>query len=120
MKESTLTAQIMRYARARGCYAVKWHMTVYGSGGMPDVYVLVPSEPYAIPVHVEVKVPGNKPTPRQAKVLRDLRKSGAVAFWADNLADVCWVIDVLKEGYSNVIKYAENGRVLRAYGPLQD
>ena len=111
MKESTLTAQIMRYARARGCFAVKWHMTVYGSGGMPDIYILVPLEPYAIPMHIEVKTPGNTPTPRQSKVLRDLRKSGAVAFWTDNLCEVVTVFDVLQGERSDVLEYEENGRV---------
>lgn len=111
MKESTLTAQILQYARKRGCFAIKWHMTVYGFGGMPDVYILVPSEPYAIPVHIEVKTPGNKPTPRQSKVLRDLRKSGAVAFWTDRVQDIERVIRVLQEETGCVIKYEKNGRL---------
>ena len=99
MKESTLTARILQYARKRGCYAVKWHMTAFGSGGMPDVYILVPSEPYAIPLHVEVKVPGNRPTPRQSKILRDLQRSGAVAFWTDAFSDVEYCIERLQAGY---------------------
>ena len=88
MKETELTAKILAYLRMQGCYAVKWHGSVYGAGGMPDIYTLVPAEPYAIPVHIEVKLPGNKPTPRQDKFLRDLRKAGAVALWVDNLEAV--------------------------------
>lgn len=97
MKETTLTAKILEYLRSRGCYAVKWHGSVYGSGGMPDIFVLVQHKPYAIPVHIEVKLPGNTPTPRQHKVLRDLQKAGAVAVWVDNLHTVEMLIDSLKE-----------------------
>lgn len=98
MRETDLTAAIMRYVRKIGCHCVKWHGDAYGSGGQPDLYVLVPSTPYAIPVHIEVKAPGNKPTPRQEKVLRDLRKAGAVAVWVDNLEAVERLIARLKTG----------------------
>ena len=95
-KETDLTAKIVAYLRSQGCYAAKWHGSVYGAGGMPDIYVLVPSAPYAIPVHIEVKLPGNKPTPRQEKVMRDLRKAGAVAVWVDGLHGVQQLIENLK------------------------
>lgn len=88
LKETDLTAKILKYLRSRGCYAVKWHGSLYGAGGMPDIYALVPHAPYAIPLHIEVKLPGNRPTPRQQKVLRDLRKTGAVAVWVDNVEAV--------------------------------
>lgn len=113
MKESRLTAQIMSYARKYGCFVVKWHMTAYGSGGMPDVYILVPLEPYAIPVHIEVKTPGNTPTPRQSKVLRDLRKGGAVSFWTDAFSDVEYCIERLQAGYGVKVNNA-SGRLERA------
>lgn len=88
LKETDLTAKILKYLRSCGCYAVKWHGSPYGAGGMPDIYALVPHSPYAIPLHIEVKLPGNTPTPRQQKVLRDLQKAGAVALWANSLQSV--------------------------------
>ena len=97
MKETDLTAKIVAYLRKQGCYVVKWHGSVYGAGGMPDLYVLVPSEPYAIPVHIEVKLPRNTPTQRQEKVMRDLREAGAVAVCIDNLDDVKVLLEQLKE-----------------------
>ena len=101
-KETDLTAKIVAYLRSQGCYAAKWHGSVYGAGGMPDIYVLVPSAPYAIPVHIEVKLPGNKPTPRQEKVMRDLRKAGAVAVWVDNLRAVEQLIANLREEHPRI------------------
>jgi len=97
VKESALTAKILAYLRSQGCYAVKWHGSVYGAGGMPDIYALVPSTPHAIPLHIEVKLPGNKPTPRQEKMLRDLRKTGAVAIWADSVSTVQKLVETLQE-----------------------
>ena len=97
MKEVDLTAKILAYLRQEGCYAVKWHGSVYGAGGMPDIYVLVPCVPYAIPCHIEVKRPGNTPTPRQAKVLRDLRKAGAVAVWVSSVEQVKVVVENLQK-----------------------
>jgi hypothetical protein len=66
---------------------------------MPDIYALVPSTPYAIPLHIEVKLPGNTPTPRQQKVLCDLQRAGAVAVWVDSLAVVQDVVQKLKEAH---------------------
>ena len=97
MKETDLTAKIITYLRKQGCFVVKQHGGPYGVGGMPDIYALIPAEPYATPVHIEVKLPGNKPTPRQEKMLRDLRKAGAVAVWVDNLDDVNVLLEQLKE-----------------------
>lgn len=33
---------------------------------------------------IEVKTPGNKPTPRQALCLEDIKKAGGIAFWTDS------------------------------------
>lgn len=96
MKETALTAKILRYLRSQGCKAIKWHGDPYGAGAMPDIYALVPSRPYAIPLHIEVKLPGNTPTPRQQKVLRDLQRAGAVAVWVDNLNAVHALVEKLK------------------------
>ena len=113
MKETALTAKILTYLHSQGCYAVKWHGSVYGAGGMPDIYVLVPSRPYAIPIHIEVKLPGNTPTPRQEKVLRDLRKAGAVAVWVDNLRAVQQLIEKLKEEGHAVAVWVDNLRAVQ-------
>ena len=112
MREVTLTGKILKYLKVQGCFAVKWHGSVYGAGGMPDIYVLVPHSGFPIPVHIEVKVPGNTPTPRQRKILRDLSDVGVVAFWTDNLDDVQYVIETLRRS-DRVVIDAENHRVYR-------
>lgn len=38
-------------------------------------------------IEVEVKRPGEKPTPLQAAWLEAMRKAGAVAFWCDSVDD---------------------------------
>ncbi len=109
MKETTLTAKILTYLRSQRCYAVKWHGSSYGVGGMPDIYALMPSTPYAIPLHIEVKLPGNTPTPRQYKVLRDLSNAGAVAVWVDSLEHVKRLLQQLMEEINNGGEEEKNG-----------
>ena len=92
MLEAHLTAKILAYLRKQGCFAVKWHGSMYGTGGMPDIYALLPTLPHAIPLHIEVKLPGNTPTPRQEKMLRDLKHAGAVAVWVSSLEEVQQVL----------------------------
>lgn len=114
-----LTGQILKYLRSQGCFAAKWYGSVYGTGGMPDIYVLVPHLGFAIPVHIEVKTPGNTPTPRQRKMLCDLSGVGAVAFWTDTLEDVQYAIATLRRGEDVVIN-AKDSRIRRPFGPFQD
>ena len=55
--------------------------------GFPDLVGVVP--PSGRAVYVEVKAPGNKPTPTQTAMLELLRNKGAVAFWADSVESAC-------------------------------
>ena len=112
MSEAILTRQILTYLKAQGCFAAKWHGSVYGTGGMPDIYALLPRDGFPVPLHIEVKAPGNAPTPRQGKVLRDLCLLGAVAFWTDTLDDVKYAVETLRsEGH--VIINENDNRVCR-------
>jgi hypothetical protein len=86
--EASITASILRRARALGCYAVKYHGGAYSQVGFPDVIILVPHTPYAIMLAVEVKQPLKRPTPLQAKVLRDLAAAGAVTMVAHSAEEV--------------------------------
>ena len=97
-KETTLTNSIIRYLRSQGCRAWKVHMSMYGDTGQPDVEALclVSYQEFAVPLYIEVKQPGKKPTPLQMKRIRDLNKVGACAFWTDNLQDVKNVIIMIR------------------------
>lgn len=57
-----------------GCYAVKTHGGPYGAG-QPDILGCYQGQAFAL----EVKRPGNTPTPRQEAVLARWQAAGAVA-----------------------------------------
>jgi hypothetical protein len=96
--ESAITASILRRARTLGCYAIKYHGGAYSQVGFPDVIILVPHSPYALMLAVEVKQIGKKPTPLQAKVLRDLAAAGAVTMVAHSAEEVEECIQTLQQG----------------------
>lgn len=47
-------------------------------------------------IYLEIKVPGNKPSVTQVAFLEDMRRAGAVAFWADNMRIVESVLLILR------------------------
>lgn len=120
MRETSLTQNIIRYAKSQRCFAYKQLGSVYGKTGMPDVRLLVPVgwQLYAVPVYIEVKKRGEEPSPLQKKRLRDLNKAGAIAVWVDNLQDVKDLIQKIRE-QTNVFKHVKDGRLCRQDGPLQ-
>lgn len=86
MKESKLIKEIKDWLEEQGCLVWKYHGSVYGIKGFPDLFGMLPHVP--IFFAIEVKVPGNKPTPVQNKVLTQITSHGGVAFWADSLETV--------------------------------
>lgn len=101
-RETSLTERIINYAKKQGCLARKVHGSAYGTGGWPDVEILLPVsyQNYAVPLYVEVKQPGNTPKERQKKRLRDLTRFKAVAVWVDNLEDLKKVIEAIRDNRS--------------------
>lgn len=97
-KETTLTGAILRLCKSLGCHATKTHMTVYGTTGDPDIRVLVPvpGQRYAVPLFIEVKVPGKPLTPLQKKRASDLRRFGAIVLEAPTLDEVRETIQKLR------------------------
>lgn len=49
-------------------------------------------------IEVEVKVPGNRPTPEQFAYLREVESYGAAAFWSDSLEHLDLLIGHLLRG----------------------
>lgn len=97
-RESVLVGQILRAARARGCFAVKTHGNVYTQRGMPDVTIYVPVsyQPWAIPLLVEAKQPGEVPGTFQQHMLTELRRYGVATMVATHVQQVVDAITRLK------------------------
>jgi hypothetical protein len=47
---------------------------------------------------IEVKAPGNKPTPKQLAWLKECHANGAVAYWGDGVNDVERVAEAILQG----------------------
>jgi hypothetical protein len=72
LREREIERYLVRRVREAGGTAYKWSSP--GNRGVPDRLVLVPGAP--LPVAVEVKAPGRKPTALQAHVHARLRAEG--------------------------------------------
>lgn len=73
--ESTITRSIQKSAKDRGWWVLKVAGGQFQRPGIPDVLCVKNGRA----VFLEVKRPGNKPTPLQLVVIDELRAAGAVA-----------------------------------------
>jgi len=82
--EKTITNNIIRYLNSLpACYARKVHSSRYASG-FPDVICVREG----IAIFIEVKRPGNRPTPLQLSELERWREAGAITLVAYSVDDV--------------------------------
>lgn len=56
----------------------------FAAAGQADLWGCLPASHGARHVEIEVKRPGNKPTPNQFAWLREMTARGCVAYWADD------------------------------------
>lgn len=87
MKESTLRNKMVTHIRHLPVrsWAVSTHQGAFTpSAGEPDIDAAVEG----VALKIEVKLPGNRPTALQRRVIRRWREAGAVAGWADSLGHV--------------------------------
>jgi Holliday junction resolvase len=76
-------ARIETYLRRQPqCWVRKTHGSAYSSG-LADLIGCWHGRFFAI----EVKRPGEEPTPLQAQALREVRRSGGLAVWCDQFED---------------------------------
>ena len=75
MTETALTAAIMAALRTRGAWVYKAQGTAYSQAGVPDLLVGYQGRFIAL----EVKLPGERATPRQEWVMGRIRAAGNVA-----------------------------------------
>jgi hypothetical protein len=78
--ESNLEKRLGDWAKAQGCLYYKFASPA--RRGVPDRVVIGPGGKV---LFLELKAPGNEPTPLQTRELAILNKQGCNAHWADNL-----------------------------------
>ena len=70
--ERSTTTTVIRKLKALGIHAEKVGGSLHGKAGRPDIDVLIPAYPFAIPLRIEMKQVGKKVKPLQEKRHRDL------------------------------------------------
>lgn len=96
--EAKVVAAILKEIRDLGGWAIKTHGSMFGAGGEPDVSACIRGRM----VQIEVKQPGEHPTPRQYEALRRWEAAGALAGWADSV-EMFWdlLVHVNDPGWRN-------------------
>ena len=83
MRESSVETKIRMFAESKGCVFLKLPAS-QGSNGKPDRLVLAPGDKA---MFLEIKRPGELPTPQQALRHKDMRAHGATVRVWDNVND---------------------------------
>ena len=94
--ESRTVRSILQWCKTQGIWATKMHGSIYSTGGMPDLLLLVPTERWPIPVFLECKEPYHYARPLQRKRLEDLRQAGAYVAVVHSLAEAQKFIEETK------------------------
>jgi len=94
-KERDLIKQIKNWLESKGVLVWKFHGSVYGIKGFPDLFGILPGVYGSSQFNgggrflaIEVKLPGKKPTVLQMTILKRISKHGGFAFWTDSLEKV--------------------------------
>jgi Holliday junction resolvase len=82
--ETKLVQAIRKRLEADGFRVIKLHGNAFQEPGLPDLFAIRGGRLLAI----EVKLPGNVPTPIQRRKLADLEQAGAVVGVATSIEDV--------------------------------
>lgn len=64
-------------------------MSSPGSKGTLDDYFLTAGRH----IWIELKMPGNTPSPLQWDEINDIRAHGGEAYWCNTLEQVCWILE---------------------------
>jgi Holliday junction resolvase len=85
MLETTITNKILKYLNGLpGCKAEKRHGSQYSEAGAPDISACYKGQS----IQIEVKRPGEQPTPIQHKRLRQWAEAGAFTGWVTSVEEV--------------------------------
>jgi len=105
-RESSIVAAIVRLAKARGWWAMKIHGGPYQLAGVPDLLCLKGGRA----VFLEVKQPGKKATPLQARRMNEIETQGGA---------MCHVV-TSKEEADACLRTDEASRGVAAHDPHVD
>lgn len=113
-KEKTITNNILKYLRSLNqCHAVKVHQSQYGTG-QADISGVIEGRAFQI----EVKRPGQKPTPLQLKCLREWAVGGAIVGICRSVDDVKVLLaSALVGETSEGVKSEPDAEVLDVFDP---
>lgn len=90
--EKDIEKKIVAYAKSRGCLVRKF--TSPSQRAVPDRIIVTP---HGVVGFLEVKRPGNKPTPLQYREMELLADNGAKVEWHDDVEEAKKFIDDLLE-----------------------
>jgi hypothetical protein len=88
--EKDIEKKIVAYAKSKGCIVRKF--TSPAQRAVPDRIIVTP---HGVIGFLEVKRPGNKPTPLQYREMDALRQNGALVEWHDDVKKAEEFIDYL-------------------------
>ena len=89
-REAIIQQQIMTHLRGMGAWVFKVHGSPYQQVGVPDLLVGYKGRFYAM----EVKRPGGRLTPVQAKVIEEIKASGSVAGRVESIEEAMKLLEV--------------------------
>ena len=92
MLEKHIEKKVCDYAKQQGCLVFKF--TSPNNRSVPDRIIIAPGGKVGF---LELKRPGNKPTPLQADTLRKLKEQGCHAGWTDSVEGGKQFVDTLIE-----------------------
>ena len=83
-REKVIQRDIILHLRSMGAWVFNVHGSPYQQVGVPDLLVGYQGRFYAL----EVKRPGGRLSPAQAKVIGDIRAAGCIAARVENIEEV--------------------------------
>lgn len=97
--EKDIEKKIVTYAKSKGCLCYKF--TSPAQRSVPDRIIVTP---YGVVGFLEVKRPGNEPTPAQHKELEKLEDQSCFAEWHDTVEGAKEFIDDLLKVRMNTLQ----------------
>lgn len=93
--ESEITKDVLNWLNKQAdCVAFKYVAGRFGKNGVPDVF----GSCMGVSFYIEMKQPGNEPTPIQTETIEMINNKGAIALWTDNIESVKELINSIREG----------------------
>lgn len=91
--EGKLSKRIQAYLRGRGAYVFKVHGSEFQEPGTPDLLCCYRGHF----IGLELKMPGEKPSPKQVYIMGLIREAGGVAHVASSIDDVERILERMPE-----------------------